>query len=70
MKIVKNCVNKKVIENYIKNNNLSKSKFCKLCKISYSTLTRILNDENFYLSAIFKIARVMSTQVYNLFELS
>lgn len=68
MKKIKNCINKELIEGYIKEHNLTKTKFCKMCKISYSTLTRILNDYDFYLIALFRIARVMEVEVYNLFN--
>ena len=67
MKQIKNNINVKLIKEYINNNNLSKTKFCKQCKISYSTLMRILNNGDFYIIALFKIARVMNVKVYNLF---
>lgn len=67
MKQLNNNINTKLIEEYIKKNNLSKIKFCKQCKISYSTLLRILNNGDFKIIALFKIARVMNVKVYNLF---
>ena len=58
-----------LIENYIKENNLSKSKFCKMCKISQSTLYKIMtNGENFRIIALFKIARVLKIQVFEMFN--
>lgn len=59
-------VKTELIEKYIKENNLSKTKFCKMCKISYGTLKRILNNEDFGLIALFKIARVMKLHVHQL----
>ena len=57
------------VENFIKENNLSKSKFCKMCKISQSTLNKIMtNSENFRIIALFKIARVLKIQVFEMFN--
>ena len=39
---MKNTIKTELIENFIKDNNLSKSKFCKMCKISQSTLNKIM----------------------------
>ncbi len=45
---MKNIIKTELIENFVKENNLSKSKFCKMCKISQSTLYKIMtNGENF-----------------------
>lgn len=38
---MKNTIKTELIESFIKDNNLSKSKFCKMCKISQSTLNKI-----------------------------
>lgn len=66
---MKNTNKTELIENFIKDNNLSKSKFCKLCKISQSTLNKIMtNSENFRIIALFKIARVLKIQVYQMFN--
>ena len=57
-----------LITNYIKENNLSKTSFCKICKIAPSTYKKILdNDTNFGIVALFKIARVMNIPVCKLF---
>ena len=62
---MKNTIKTELIENFIKDNNLSKSKFCKMCKISQSTLNKIMtNSENFRIIALFKNARVLKIQVY------
>ncbi len=58
----------KLIENYIKENRLSKNKFCKICKISLSTLNKILaNKNNFKLIALFRIAKVIKIEIYQMF---
>ena len=60
-------VKTELIEKYLKDNNLSKTKFCKMCKISPSTLNKIMNnDGHFRITALFKIARVMNLYVHQL----
>ncbi len=56
-----------IIENYLKENNMSKAAFCKLCGISPSTLTRIMNHKNCRITAIVKIARVLKMPLVELF---
>ena len=64
-----NTIKTELIKNFIKENNLSKSKFCEMCKISQSTLNKIMtNSENFRIIALFKIARVLKIQVYQMFN--
>lgn len=54
---------------FMKTNKLTKTAFCKLCKISLSTLNSILaNTENLKITALFKIARVINLQIYELFS--
>ena len=66
---MKNTIKTELIENFIKENNLSKSKFCEMCKISQSTLNKIItNNENFRIIALFKIARVLKIEVYQMFN--
>ena len=66
---MKNTIKTELIENFIKENNLSKSKFCEMCKISQSTLDKIMtSNENFRIIALFKIARVLKIQVYQMFN--
>ena len=66
---MKNTIKTELIENFIKDNNLSKSKFCEMCKISQSTLNKIMtSNENFRIIALFKIARVLKIQVYQMFN--
>ncbi len=57
-----------LILNFIKKNNLTKSKFCNICKINTDTLNRILSKtRNYRLSALFKIAKVIKIEVRDLF---
>ena len=66
---MKNGIKTELIENFIKENNLSKSKFREMCKISQSTLNKIMtNSENFRIIALFKIARVLKIQVFEMFN--
>ena len=66
---MKNTIRIELIENFIKENNLSKSKFCEMCKISQGTLNKIMtNSENFRIIALFKIARVLKIQVFEMFN--
>ena len=58
-----------MIDAYMQENNLSKTAFCKMCKISTSTFKKIMaNDSNFGIIALFKIARVMGIYVHQLFN--
>lgn len=66
---MKNTIKTELIKNFIKENKLSKSKFCEMCKISQSTLNKIMtSNENFRIIALFKIARVLKIQVYQMFN--
>lgn len=66
---MKNTIKTELIENFINDNNLSKSKFCNMCKISQSTLNKIMtNSENFRIIALFKIAKVLKIRVYQMFN--
>ena len=66
---MKNTIKSELIETFIKDNNLSKSKFCEMCKISQSTLNKIMtNSENFKIIALFKIASVLKIQVFEMFN--
>ena len=56
-----------IIESYLKENKISKTKFCKLCGISYCTLEKIRNNKNYRIGALFKIAKVVKIQVYQMF---
>ena len=65
---MKQFINQKLIEDYIKANNLTITKFCKLCKISPNTLRKLFNNEDCRLNAVLKIARTMDVDLYKLFN--
>ena len=65
---MKHQINVTVIEKYLKTHKLSKRKFCRLCKISPSTLNKILNgDYHFYISNLWKIANFMGVPFAEMF---
>ena len=56
------------IASFMKENKLSKKQFCLNCKISANVLNKILNNQtNFYIKALFRIAREMKVKVCSLF---
>lgn len=64
---MKNTINIEIIEKFMMENKINKTNFCKMCKISPSTLNKIITkDDNFRIIALFKIARVIKIQVYQL----
>lgn len=66
---MKDIIKVELIENFVKENNLSKIKFCNICKISLSTLNKIMaNSDKFRIVALFKIAKVLKIQVYQMFN--
>ena len=66
---MKNEVKTEIIKKFIRDNKISKTAFCKMCKISPSTLKKIMNKEdNYGIIALFKIAKVIKIQVYQMFN--
>lgn len=60
---------KELCENFMKENNLSKTAFCKLCKINLDTYYRILNGQGkFRINALCKISKVINKEVYEMFN--
>ncbi len=56
-----------IIENYLKQNHLSKTKFCNLCKISVKTLEKIYNDDcSIRLKTIRKITKFLGVQPWEI----
>lgn len=49
-------INKELILNFIKDNNLTKKQFCEKIKISVLTLNRTLNNKKIFLKTLLKIA--------------
>lgn len=66
---MKETIKTELIRNFIKEQHLSKTKFCKLCKISPSTFHKIMkNDFHFHTGAFFRIAKVMKIEVVEIFD--
>ena len=66
---MKNEVKTEIIKKFMIENKISKTAFCKMCKISYSTFKNIMaNNDNFRILALFKIAKVIKIQVYQMFN--
>lgn len=63
-------MNTKIIENYLIENNISKTKFCKICKISVKTLDKAFNGEDYNLRVLFKIAVALDIKMCDLFNKS
>ena len=63
-----NELNINLIFDYIKNNNLTKTEFCRKCKISTSTFYKIVNGKDFKVVALFKMAKIMKLEPYRFFE--
>ena len=56
-----------IIEKFMKDNNLTKTKFCKMCGISVYILNKILADKlNFKSSEFYKVMKTMSMNSYQL----
>ena len=66
---MKNTIKTEIIENFMIENKMSKTKFCKTCKISPNTLDKIMtNNYDFGIIALFRIAKVIKVQVFKLFN--
>lgn len=63
-----NLIKVELIENYIKDNNLTIKAFWERCKISYSVYRRVITGKNFKLTAIFRIAKVLGKDIHILFK--
>ena len=61
--------NLKLIKNYINENQLTKTEFCKRCKIHISVLNKIfVNQTNFRYIALFKISKELNIHIAKLFQ--
>lgn len=63
-----NGVNVGIISNYISQNNLTISKFCKECDISPSTYYRIMQGRDISLLTFAKIAKYMNLGFWQLYN--
>ncbi len=58
----------KIISDYMAENNLSKSKFCKMCKISILSFDKVMSGSlNCSIIILFKIANVINVRVCEMF---
>ncbi len=57
-----------IIENYIKENLMSKASFARKCGISKSTLYKVLRNEGVKLITIFKIGDYMKIKITDWFD--
>ena len=66
---MKNFIKKSLIEDYLKEKNLSRETFAKICRISFKTLNNILSGrKSFYISDVFKISKVLEVDMTELFD--
>ena len=62
-----NDVNVSLIEKYMKDNSLTLTAFCAKCGISLKTLKNVMENKNFALTSLFKIAKTMKVNLSQLF---
>ncbi|MBO5394465.1 MAG: hypothetical protein J6A28_00980 [Clostridia bacterium] len=61
-------INYELIENFMKENSLSKTAFCKMCKISPVTFAKIMGDEQgLTVLPVFKVAKAMGIHIKDIF---
>lgn len=66
---MKNFIKKSLIEDYLKEKNLSRETFAKICRIPFKTLNNILSGrKSFYISDVFKISKVLEVDMTELFD--
>lgn len=64
---MENLIKTELITDYITKNKLTKTKFCKLCNISYSVYVKIMSNQyNFCIVSLFKIAKLLNIEVKDL----
>lgn len=65
---MKEAANKKLILDFMKENNLSKKQFCERCGIGVAVLNKYLNNNSrFRISALSKIAKLIGVEIKDLF---
>ena len=55
-----------LIGEYLKKHNMSLSKFCELSRINISTIKRMRENRNFRLISLFKLAKALDMEVYEI----
>lgn len=68
MKNTSKLINTRLINDYIKDNHLTKKEFCKTCKISVTTYYNIINGKDFNLLSLFRIAKTVGVPIHRLFN--
>lgn len=65
-----NLIKTEIFKNYMKENNLTKTQFCKLCGIGLSTLNKLLNNKYHHLSMLVlcKIANATKISINDMFN--
>lgn len=66
---MKKGLNVKLIQNYIKKNNLSQKEFCEKCGIDVGTLKRMMCGANARLTSLLKVRAVMDVTLDSLLNL-
>lgn len=62
-------IRKDFFEKYMRDNNLTLTEFCKLCKISMYTYKKIINGTgNYSVYSLLKLARVVDMEMFGLFK--
>ena len=57
-----------IIEEYRKENKLSKSEFCRICKMGLRTYEKIMiGDYNYDVKVIFRISKLLQIPIHQLF---
>lgn len=66
---MKENIKMEVIEQFMKEKGLTRTQFCKLCKISYGVFLKIERGEaTVRISALFRIAKIMGIPIKELFR--
>ena len=61
--------NHEIVENFMAENKLSKTAFCKLCKITPLAFYKFMNnDDSLFLLPVFKIAKAIGVELKDMFE--
>lgn len=57
------------VRGYLQQHKITRKKFCEICGISYTHLAKLMKEDfRVPAVAVFKIARVLKKQVYELFK--
>ena len=64
---MKKYINTQLIENYIKQNKLSMSGFCKKCNIDLNTFYNIMLNKNVMISSLYKVSQGMNIAFCEIF---